>query len=206
MRFGGQTGIFTHSPSAVHERPPVSGMLPPYDASPGDDPLVGDLFTDVYRELRRLAHRVRGGRAGETLNTTALVHEVYLKLVASGSLHIKSRAHFMSVAARAMRQILVDTARSQLAQKRGGAALLVSLDESAHAQPMVAQEMLALDEALRKLEDEDPRRARVVEHRLFVGLTPDESADVLGVSRPTVDRDWRAARAWLAVELAESTP
>lgn len=179
-------------------------MQPPNDALPSDDDsLLVDLFADVYQELRRLAHAVRGGRAGETMNTTALVHEAYLKLASSGSVQIRSKAHFMSVAARAMRQILVDAARSQLAQKRGGTALQVSLDESVQAQPLVAQELLALEEALHRLENEDPRRARVVEHRVFAGLTPDESAEVLGVSRPTIDRDWRAARAWLAVELAE---
>ena len=176
---------------------PLSGLL---------DPALDQLFGRVYEELRRLAHRVRGGSPGDTLNTTALVHEAYLKLSRSGTLEVTDRAHFFAVAARAMRQILVDAARRQMAQKRGGdAPPLVTLDESLYHQPIRPDQLLALDEALARLDAADPRRARVVEHRIFAGLTSDETAALLGVSRPTVERDWRAARAWLAVELEELT-
>jgi RNA polymerase sigma factor (TIGR02999 family) len=172
-------------------------------AGQSDDPGVQTLFEGVYGELKRLAHSVRGGRRGETLNTTALVHEAYLKLSSAQSLDIRNRAHFFAVAARAMRQILVDTARAQMAQKRGGGEVpWVTLNESFHAQPMRPAQLIALDDALARLEAADPRRAQVVEHRLFAGLTSEETAQLLGVSKPTVDRDWRAARAWLAVELA----
>jgi RNA polymerase sigma factor (TIGR02999 family) len=160
-------------------------------------------FALVYAELKRLAHSLRAGKAGETLNTTAVVHEAYLKLASSGSLRIKSRAHFFAVAARAMRQILVDAARRRVAQKRGGGGAWITLDEAAHADPLGPPQLILLDEALTRLEALDPRRAQVVEQRLFAGLSAEETAAVLGVSRPTVDRDWRAARAWLAAELAE---
>jgi RNA polymerase sigma factor (TIGR02999 family) len=172
---------------------------------PGD-PALEQRFAQVYQELRRLAHAVRGGRAGETLNTTALVHEAYLKLSVAGTVDIKSKAHFFALAARAMRQILLDAARSRVAEKRGGGAVTtVALAEDLAATPLRPAELIALDEALGRLEAMDPRRARVVEQRIFAGLTADETAEVLGVSRPTVERDWRAARAWLAVELEDST-
>jgi RNA polymerase sigma factor (TIGR02999 family) len=184
-------------------------MDPTPELSPNPDstdPGVEALFGRIYGELKRLAHSLRGGRGGDTLNTTALVHEAYLKLSSAHSLGIRSRAHFFALAARAMRQILVDTARAQMAQKRGGGALpWVTLDESFQAQPLRPSQFIALDEALARLEAADPRRAQVVEHRLFGGLTSEETAQLLGVSKPTVDRDWRAARAWLAVELSADT-
>ncbi len=164
-------------------------------------PALDALFSRVYSELKRLAHRIRGERPSDTLNTTALVHEAYLKLSAAESLEVKSRAHFFALAARAIRQVLVDAARRQVAQKRGGRLPDVSLDESAYQAPLRPEQLLALDEALDRLQAADPRRASVVEQRIFAGLTADETAEVLGVSRPTVERDWRAARAWLAVEL-----
>jgi RNA polymerase sigma factor (TIGR02999 family) len=170
-----------------------------------DDPTLDQLFDRVYAELRRLAHRVRGGRAGDTLNTTALVHEAYLTLASSPALRLKSREHFFALAARAMRQIVTDAARRRLANKRGGEGLVaITLDESLHQEPLRPSQVVALDEALTRLDAVAPRRARVVEHRIFSGLTADETAALLGVSRPTVERDWRAARAWLAVELEEA--
>ncbi len=172
-----------------------------------DDPGFEALFGRVYGELKRLAHSLRGGRGGETLNTTSLVHEAYLKLSSAHTLEIRSRAHFFAVAARAMRQILVDAARARMAQKRGGGQTpWVTFDESVHLNPMRPSQLIALDEALARLEASDPRRAQVVEQRLFAGLTSEETAQLLGVSKPTVDRDWRAARAWLAVELAVDAP
>lgn len=174
--------------------------------TPGlEDPALDQLFGRVYDELRRLAHVVRGGRAGDTLNTTALVHEAYLKLASAKTLEVRSRPHFFALAARAMRQILVDAARRRLAQKRGGdSPPTVTLDESIFQDPLRPSQLVALDDALARLDAIDPRRARVVEHRIFAGLTADETAALLGVSRPTVERDWRAARAWLAVEIEDA--
>lgn len=165
-------------------------------------PDVGNEFALVYDDLRRLAHHIRRGRGGETLVTTALVNESYLKLAASSTFAAKDREHFLAIAARAMRQILVDAARRRTARKRGG-GVMVTLNDDLAAGALDADQVLALDEALRRLEVVDGRRARIAEHRLFAGLTPDETAAVLGVSRSTVDRDWRSARAWLAVQLAD---
>ncbi len=172
-------------------------------AHEGDVAALNAVFASVYEELHRLAHRVRGGRAGETLGTTALVHEAYLKLVPSADQTWQGRAHFFSVAARAMRQVLVDAARHRDAQKRGGGGLLVTLGDQAHTRSVGADELLALDEALRRLGALDERRVRIVEHRFFAGLTTAETAEVLGISVPTVEREWRAAKAWLSRELTE---
>jgi RNA polymerase sigma factor (TIGR02999 family) len=167
------------------------------------DPTLDQLFDRIYGELRRLAHRVREGKAGDTLDTTALVHEAWLKLSASSTLALESRSHFLAVAARAMRQIVVDSARRQLALKRVSGAVAVTLDEVLVPEPLRPERLVALDDALARLDQVDPRGARVVEHRIFGGLTADETAALLGLSRPTVERDWRKARAWLAVELRD---
>jgi RNA polymerase sigma factor (TIGR02999 family) len=181
---------------------PVTQLL--QAAGSGDAHALDSLFTRVYEELKRLAHQVRGGRAGDTFNTTALVHEAWLKLVPSAEVDWKGRAHFFAVAARAMRQILVDAARKQLAQKRGGGAVSVTFEEEAHSVPMRATELIALDDALERLAAFDVRRAQVVEQRFFAGLTARETAELLGVSVGTVERDWRAARAWLSIEMKAS--
>jgi len=174
-------------------------------AALGDGQAANELFTQIYPELRRLARQVRHGRAGETLNATALAHEAFMKLAGAGMVAWQGRAHFFAVAARAMRQILVDAARRRLALKRGGDAdWHVSLDEASAAAPVRPAELVALDDALARMAALDPRRAAVVEHRFFGGLTLDETAEVLGVSTATVERDWRTARAWLAAELGES--
>ena len=160
------------------------------------------LFTRVYDSLKGLAHTVRAGRAGETLNTTALVHEVFLKLRSAGSEPWKDESHFFAVAARAMRQILVDAARRATALKRGGSdPELVAYDDAAHSAPIKAEELIELDAALERLGAIDPRRAQVVEHRIFAGLSTADTARALGISTGTVERDWRAARAWLASEI-----
>ena len=173
-------------------------------ASSGDDRAFDRAFSRVYDELHRLARLVRGGRASDTLGATALVHEAYLKLLPSAGNEWEGRRHFLRVAARAMRQVLVGAARERLAAKRGGGEeFSVTLDEAAHAAPMRAEELLALDEALVELGTLDERQARVVELRWFAGLTAEETADVLGISEPTVHRDWRAARAWLSVRLRD---
>lgn len=180
--------------------PPITAML--HAAAGGDRAVLDELFEHVYGELRGLAHRLRRGGRGQTLCTTALVHEAYLKLVPSADIDWRGRAHFFGVAARAMRQILVDAARWRARrQQEGEDAWAITFDESAHATPMQAEDLVALDEALSRLEQLDARQARVVELRWFVGLTAPEAAEVLGVSEPTVNRDWRAARAWLRREL-----
>jgi RNA polymerase sigma factor (TIGR02999 family) len=170
-------------------------------ASAGDADAFDRAFSKVYDELHRLAVLVRGGRASETLGATALVHEAYLKLAPAAQPSWEGRQHFLRVAARAMRQVLVGAARERLADKRGGGEFAVTLDEAAQASPVRADELVALDEALTRLAKLDERQARVVELRYFAGLTAEETAEALGISTPTVQRDWRAARAWLAVEL-----
>ena len=172
-------------------------------AAGGDRHVLDTLFEVVYDELQGLAHRVRAGRGGETLNTTALVHEAYIKLVPSSDISWQDRAHFFGVAARAMRQILVDAARRMMTDKRGGGdRFAVTLEEHAHAAPVRAGELLALDDALTRLSQLDERQAQIVEHRFFAGLTAIETAEVLQLSEATVNRDWRVARAWLKKELA----
>ena len=161
------------------------------------------LYAAVYDELRRLAHVVREGRGGDTLNTTALVHEAYERLVPARALGWESRSHFFRAAARAMRFILVDYARKSTAEKRGGHAVSVFLNEAVHAAPVKADELVALDEALTRLERLDARQARIVECRFFAGLNVEETAGALGVGSATVKRDWRSARAWLALELRQ---
>ena len=170
------------------------------------DPLQPDgLFAHVYDSLKALAHRVRSGRAGDTLSTTALVHEAFLKLTSAGPGPWRDESHFFAVAARAMRQILVDAARRQVALKRGGGdPRLVSYDDATYAAPVRPAELVALDAALERLSFVDRRRAQVVEHRIFAGLSTVETATLLGVSTGTVERDWRAARAWLSTEIAEA--
>jgi RNA polymerase sigma factor (TIGR02999 family) len=160
----------------------------------------------VYGELHRMAHRrLADEPTGHTLSTTALVHEAYLKLVDQARAGWEDRAHFFAVAARAMRQILVDYARRHHAARRGGPAQRqVALDDRAAlgvATAARADELLALDEALERLEAVDPRLARIVECRFFVGLTEPETAEALGVSQRTVARGWMTARGWLYEEL-----
>jgi len=162
---------------------------------------VDDLYSATYEELRRLASRVRRGDPSETLNTTALVNEAYLKLAASPQLKAVSRLHFKRIAARAMRQLLVEAARRRKSAKRGGGQVSVTLDESIAASMNVSEDMLALDAAIDDLARIHPRQALMVEYRFFGGLDLTETAQALEVSESTIDRDWRAARAWLASEL-----
>ena len=164
----------------------------------GDREALDQLFEQVYGELRELARRVRRGRASPTLNTTALVHEAYMKFLPSPSLAAESQAHFRSIIARAMRQVLVDAARASAARKRGGGQIMVTITESITEPAMEPADVLALDRALTELAGVDPRRAQVVEYRFFAGLDVDETAAAMGISTATVKRDWRVARAWLA--------
>lgn len=166
-----------------------------------------ELLPRVYDELRRLAHlQLLGERKAHTLNTTALIHEAYLKLVDYRRMDWQSRAHFYAVAAQAMRHVLVSYARSRNAQKRSGGVVHVAFDEAFGVfSEERTEELLALDEALERLELMDARHARVVECRFFGGLTIEETAETLGVSPVTVARDWRMARAWLMDALREAS-
>jgi RNA polymerase sigma factor (TIGR02999 family) len=161
----------------------------------------------VLADLRRQASGyLRRERSGHTLQPTALVNEVYLRLVDQQRAHWKGRAHFFAVAAQLMRRILVDHARAHLADKRGGWAQIVTLDEASDApeEKAVANvDLLALDDALTELSNLDERQGRVVELRYFAGLTIPETAEVLGVTHATISRDWRNARAWLLLRLSE---
>jgi RNA polymerase sigma factor (TIGR02999 family) len=162
---------------------------------------IDDLFNATYAELRRLASSISRQEAGVTLSPTALVNEAWLKLSRSPELAINSRAHFRRVAARAMRQVLVEAARRRRAGKRGAGDAMVTFDEALHARTSDAEELLALDEALNELARLHPRQAMMVESRFFGGLDVAETAALLDISEATVLRDWRAARAWLAREL-----
>jgi len=175
----------------------------------GDRSAQEALIPLVYDELRRLARRqLRRERPNHTLQTTALVHEVYLKLVGGQPIDFKDRSHFFTVAASAMRRILVDYARVRNARKRGGYKPSLALDEEVlnQASDGTAEntwsEILAVHQALARLESLDQRQARIVELRFFAGLDTEEIADVLGVSSRTVKRDWRFAQSWLFAQMA----
>lgn len=170
----------------------------------GDAESLDRLFPLVYDELRRLAATVRRGRAGETLNATALVHEAYMKLVASAGPEVRDRAHFFRIAARAMRQVLADAAAHRSAAKRGGGQPLVTLDEAVDSRPaLTPDELLDLDRALTALGERSPRQLAAIECHTFAGLTLEETAEAVGVSVPTVVRDLRFARAWLSRRLRD---
>ncbi|PEN13485.1 RNA polymerase subunit sigma-70 [Longibacter salinarum] len=177
---------------------PVTHLL--HAARDGDADALDDLIPLVYEELRRLARKVRSDRGASTIDTTGLVHEAYEKLVPS-DVEWKDRTHFFRVAARAMRQVLIDAARRRQADKRGGTETAISFDDNLYSEPINDIELLALDDALDRLADMDDRQAQIVECRFFAGLTVAETAAALDISEPTVYRDWRAARAWLASQL-----
>lgn len=171
----------------------------------GDAGAFDRLYELAYDELRQIARRQRWRHpAGGTLQTTALVHEAYVKLFDASTLDPQDRAHFFALAARAMRQVLIDHFRGAQADKRGGAAVRVELAEHDVPVEQRGAVLLALDEALGRLERLDPRLARVVECRFFGGMTQDEIAAALGVTDRTVRNDWRKAKAFLARELADS--
>jgi RNA polymerase sigma factor (TIGR02999 family) len=162
---------------------------------------LDELFSAAYEELRRLASCVRRDDPSATLSPTALVHEAWIKLAGSPGVAAYSRLHFKRIAARAMRQVLIEAARRRRALKRGGGAPLVTFDDALDAGAETAEDVLALDAALDALARIQPRQAAMVESRFFGGLDIPETAQLLGVSEATVLRDWRAAKAWLAVEL-----
>jgi RNA polymerase sigma factor (TIGR02999 family) len=170
--------------------------------APFDDAqALDDLFSATYQELRRLAAAVRRSDPHATLSPTALVNEAWLKLHETPAVARMSRLHFKRIAARAMRQVLIEAARRRRAGKRGGGAALVTFDEALHESAACADDLLALDEALRDLARVQPRQATLVESRFFAGLDVAETAELLEISESTVLRDWRAAKAWLANEL-----
>jgi RNA polymerase sigma factor (TIGR02999 family) len=183
--------------AAVPER--ISQLLA--DWANRDPAAREELVPIVYEELRRLAHHyMRGERAGHTLQTTALVNEVYLRLAGIDGLRWRDRAHFFAMTATLMRRVLVDYARQRGRDKRGGGVSVVSLDEHAvAAQPAV--DIVALDEALERLAVADPQQSRVVELRFFAGLSVEDTAQALGISAATVKRDWATAKLWLYNEL-----
>ena len=168
----------------------------------GDREALDHLFPVVYRELERIASRqLRREHAQRTLLTQGLVHEAYLRMLGQEQPEWRDRAHFFAIAARVMRQILVDHARRRQAAKRGGEWHRVTLTGADPAFEVEVDEILALDGALNRLEDLDPRLRQVVECRFFAGMAEDEIAEALGVSTRTVQRDWTKARAWLHKEL-----
>jgi RNA polymerase sigma factor (TIGR02999 family) len=201
----GEVGaVAGHAPDAVPtDASDFARLL--HAARSGDRAAFDATFAEVYDELHAMAARVRRASPSDTLSATAIVHEAYLKLVPSADRGWVDREHFLAVAARAMRQILIGAARQRIADKRSG--MMVTLDDESGAAPVLPAELVALDEALDRLALLSERQARVVELRFFAGLTGEEIARALGVATPTVQRDWRAARAWLARELgAASTP
>ena len=169
----------------------------------GDSAAFDQLFPLVYEELRRIAHRqLRGERTGHTLGTTDLVHEAYFALVGINQIGWSGRAHFLAVAARAMRRILINYATARNAQKRGGGAReQTTLDVDGLPAVMADEQILALDDALKRLEVRNDRYGRVVECRFFAGMSIEETAEALRISPATVKRDWLLARAWLQREL-----
>jgi RNA polymerase sigma factor (TIGR02999 family) len=166
---------------------------------------LDDLFSVTYEELRRLAASVKRGDQSATLSPTALVNEAWLKLASSPRFATTSRLHFKRIAARAMRQVLVEAARRRHANKRGGPdTTVVTLDDSTDAAAWTGEDVLALDRALDELARVEPRQALMVESRFFGGLDATETAALLEVSEATILRDWRAAKAWLAHELRQA--
>jgi RNA polymerase sigma factor (TIGR02999 family) len=168
------------------------------EARGGDRAAFDRLYAQLYDELSAIAHqRLDRFRPGQTLDTSALVHEAYLRLVDQTRIELQDRAHFLALAARAMRFIVVDHARARSAEKRGGAAAPITLERVSPAAEDRAEDVVSLDRALARLEETDDRLGQVVELRFFGGLTHEEIGQVTGRSVPTVKRDWTRARAWL---------
>jgi RNA polymerase sigma factor (TIGR02999 family) len=185
--------------------PSVTDLLAQWRA--GDERALETLIPLVYGELRSLAHYyLRQEAPGHTLQSTALVHEAYVRLAGHEPPNLQNRSHFFGVAARLMREILVDCARSQRAAKRGGGTALITLEELDNLAAREDVDLLRLDEALTELARIDERQSRIVELRFFTGLSIEETADVLGISPATVSRDWVVARAWLHRQINRASP
>jgi RNA polymerase sigma factor (TIGR02999 family) len=194
-----------------------SGNATPHDPSTGITELLLEcrggrrdaldrLFPRIYDELQRIAHgQLQRERAGHTLVTTALVHEAYMKLVDITRVEWRDRVHFLSMAARAMRRILIDYARQKNAARRGGGARPITLDEALIVADLQTDSLLALDDALEKLGALNPRLVRVVECRFFGGMTEEETAQALGVTSRTIRSDWVKARGWLRQALEQAS-
>ena len=171
--------------------------------SKGDKEALDSLLPLVYEELRKQAARyLRHERVGHTLQTTALIHEAYLKLVDQKNVHWQNRAHFFGIAAQLMRRILVDHARTKKRAKRGGSDIRVSFNDANVMGQARDLDIVALDEALSRLAEVDPQQSRIVELRFFSGLTVEETAEVMSISPATVKRDWSMAKAWLHREIS----
>ncbi len=169
----------------------------------GDKEALDRLVPIVYDELRRQAARyLRHERAGHTLQTTALIHEAYLRLIDQKNVHWQNRAHFFGIAAQLMRRILVDHARTRKRAKRGGSDIRVPLEDAVAIARAPQLDVVALDEALNRLAEIDEQQGKIVELRFFSGLTVEETAEVLGISPATVKRDWSMAKAWLHREIS----
>lgn len=166
---------------------------------------LDDLFSAAYEELRRLAAAVRRDDPNATLSPTGLVHEAWMKLARSPDIRPESALHFKRIAARAMRQVLVDAARRRSTDKRGAGAAFVTFDDDLDSAATTTEEVIALDAALEHLAKLNPRQAMMIESRFFGGLDVKETAEALGVSEATVMRDWRVAKAWLARELRRAS-
>jgi len=175
-----------------------------FDLSKGNRQAVDMLMPMVYKEMHQLAHmHLRGERRNHTLNATALVHEAYMKLVDQDKITWQNRAHFFGIASQAMRRILVNYANARIAQKRGGNQILATFIDDKVKRESKPEELIALDEALKKLEHINERQAKIIEHWFFVGLNHEEIAEILDVSVSTVRRDFRLAKAWLSRELKQ---
>jgi RNA polymerase sigma factor (TIGR02999 family) len=196
----GRDNVFQEVQTAVVESAEVTGLLKAW--STGDQAALDRLASIVYKELRRIAHRyMKNERLGNTLQTTALVNEVYLRLVDVQNVDWQHRAQFFAISAQMMRRVLVDAARARGSHKRGGGAIKVNIDETAVLAPEPDAAIVALDDALEAFTRLAPRQAKVVELRYFGGLSEEEIVQVLGISPRTVRRDWDFARAWLMREL-----
>jgi RNA polymerase sigma factor (TIGR02999 family) len=194
-------------PSSWNDR--IAGMSQPGEVTAlltawraGDGNALDKLIPIVYEDLRHVAGRyMQSEESGHTLQTTALVHEAYLRLTREQDRTWESRAHFFAVAAQIMRNLLVDHARMATRAKRGGGIAEISLEDAPELATAKPEVMLALDDAMRRLAEVDPRASRIVELRYFVGLNNEEVANVIGISEKTVIRDWNTAKAWLRAEL-----
>jgi RNA polymerase sigma-70 factor, ECF subfamily len=179
----------------------VSALLS--DLQKGDPAAAPRLLPIVYGELRRLAaYYMRGERAGQTIQATELVHEAYLRLVGQERIEWQGRSHFLAMAATSMRRILVERARRKMAEKHGGGVEKIQLEEALLFSSQKSMDVIALDDALKRLGEMSPRQGRIVELRFFGGLEMEKIAEIEGVSLRTVNQDWRLARAWLHHEIA----
>ena len=192
----------TRRPMPASDDEPVTLLLQKMEG--GDTSAAERLYGLVYEELRGRANRILGGQAGQTMAATAVVHEAWLKLAGGNGADWQNRDHFLRVAAKAMRSVIVDYARAKGADKRGGQAERVRLGEVLDVYEERAIDVIVLNEALERLTEMDAELGRLVELRFFGGLTIAETASVLGVSTPTVERSWRFARSWLRTELEEA--